>query len=39
MKTLMSGLIAISILAGITVPVAAAVDTKTFYEQQDRDRY
>jgi hypothetical protein len=37
MKTIVSTLIALSILAGIAGPLAA-LDTKTFYEQQDRAR-
>jgi len=35
MKTIVSTLIALSILAGIAGPLAA-LDPKTFYEQQDR---
>jgi hypothetical protein len=35
MKTIMSALIALSVLAGIAGP-ASALDTKTFWEQQDR---
>jgi hypothetical protein len=38
MKTIISGLIALSVLAGIAGP-ATALDTKTFYDQQDRGRY
>lgn len=38
MKTILSTLIALSVLAGITGP-AAAVDAKTLYEQLDRDRF
>ena len=38
MKTIISTLIALSILAGIAGPLAA-MDPKTFYEQQDRARY
>jgi hypothetical protein len=39
MKTIVSVLIALSVLAGIVGPVAAADDSKTFFEQQDRTRY
>jgi hypothetical protein len=39
MKTIVSALIALSVLAGIAGPVAAADDAKTFFEQQDRARY
>jgi hypothetical protein len=38
MKTIVSTLIALSILAGIAGPLAA-LDAKTFYEQQDRARH
>jgi hypothetical protein len=38
MKTIVSALIALSVLAGIAAPVSA-LDTKTFYEQQDRQSY
>lgn len=38
MKIIVSALVALSVLAGIAGP-AAAVDAKTFYEQQERDRY
>jgi hypothetical protein len=38
MKTIVSALIALSVLAGIAGS-AAALDAKTFYEQQDRTRY
>ena len=34
MKTIVSALIALSVLAGIAAP-ASALDAKTFYEQQD----
>ena len=37
MKTIVSALIALSVLAGIAAP-ASAIDAKTFYEQQDRSR-
>ena len=35
MKTFVSALIALSVLAGIAAP-ASAFDAKNFYEQQDR---
>jgi len=38
MKSIISALIALSVLAGIAAPVAAA-DAKTFFEQQERARY
>ncbi len=38
MKTIVSALVALSVLAGIAAPVAAA-DARTFYEQQDRAHY
>jgi hypothetical protein len=38
MKTIVSALVALSVLAGIAGPVAAA-DAKTFFEQQDRAHY
>ena len=38
MKTIVSALIALSVLAGIAAP-ASALDAKTFYEQQDRQAY
>ena len=36
MKTIISALIALSVLAGIAAP-AGAFDAKSFYEQQDRN--
>jgi hypothetical protein len=39
MKTIVSALVALSVLAGIAGPVAAADDAKSFYEQQDRAHY
>jgi hypothetical protein len=39
MKTIVSTLIALAVLAGIASAPASAFDTKTFYEQQDRSRY
>ena len=38
MKTIISALIALSVVAGIAAP-ASALDHKTFYEQQDRQSY
>ena len=38
MKTILSTLIALSVLAGVAAP-AAAFDAKTFYEQQSRQSY
>jgi hypothetical protein len=38
MKTIISTLIALSVLAGIAAP-ASAVDPKQFYEQQDRESH
>ena len=38
MKTIVSALVALSVLAGIAGPVAAA-DAKSFYEQMERTRY
>jgi hypothetical protein len=38
MKTIVSALIALSVLAGVAAP-ANAIDAKTFYEQQDRASY
>jgi hypothetical protein len=35
MKTIVSALIALSVLAGIAAP-ASAFDAKSFYDQQDR---
>ena len=39
MKTILSAMIALSVLAGFAGSAAADVDAKTFYEQADRDRY
>jgi|SoiMethySBSTD1v2_1073268.scaffolds.fasta_scaffold50108_2 hypothetical protein len=39
MKTILSALVALSVLAVITGPVAAADDAKIFWEQQDRARH
>jgi hypothetical protein len=38
MKTLISALVALSLLTGFAVS-ASAFDAKTFYEQQDRSSY
>jgi hypothetical protein len=38
MKTIVSALIALSVLAGVAAAPAAALDTKRFWELQDRDR-
>ena len=40
MKTIVSALIALSVLAGIAAaPASADTDAKTFYEQQSRQSY
>ena len=40
MKSIVSALIALSVLAGVAAPAsAAALDAKSFYEQADRARY
>jgi hypothetical protein len=39
MKTILSALLALSVLAGFAGTAAANVDAKTFYEQVDRDHY
>jgi len=39
MKTIVSALIALSVLAGIAAPASAPFDAKTFYEQMDRASY
>jgi hypothetical protein len=38
MKTIASALLALSVLAGVAGS-AAALDAKTFYEQQDRSHF
>ena len=38
MKTIASALIALSVLAGIAAP-ASALETETFWQQQDRNHY
>jgi hypothetical protein len=37
MKTIVSALIALSVLAGIAAPASAAWAAKSFYEQVDRN--
>jgi hypothetical protein len=39
MKTIVSALIALSVLSGIAVAPASALDAKTFWEQQDGSRW
>ena len=39
MKTIVSSLIALAVLAGIASVPASAFDAKSFFEQQDRSRY
>jgi hypothetical protein len=39
MKTIVSSLIALSVLACIASVPASAFDAKSFFEQQDRSRY
>jgi hypothetical protein len=39
MKTIVSTLIALSVLAGIAAPASAALDSKTLFEQMDRAHY
>jgi len=36
MKTIVSALLAVSVLAGVAAAPAAAFDAKTFFEQQER---
>jgi hypothetical protein len=38
MKTIISALLALSVLTGVAAK-AYAFDAKTFYEQEDRDHY
>jgi hypothetical protein len=38
MKTLVSALLALTILTGVAAS-ASAFDSKTFYQEQDRSRY
>ena len=37
MKTLVSALVALSVVAGVASVPASALDAKTFWEQQDRN--
>jgi hypothetical protein len=37
MKTIVSTLLALLVLAGVAAAPAAAFDAKTFYEQQERE--
>ena len=39
MKTIVSALIALSVLAGIAAPANAALDAKAFFEKMDSARY
>ena len=39
MKTIVSTLLALSVLAGIAAPASAATDAKTFYEDQARQGF
>jgi hypothetical protein len=39
MKTFLSALLALSVIAGIAAPASADLDAKTFYERQDRSSY
>ena len=39
MKTILSALVALSVLAGIASAPANAFDAKSFYAQQDRNHY
>jgi hypothetical protein len=39
MKTILSALVALSVLAGIAAAPASAFDAKSFYAQQDRAHY
>ena len=39
MKTILSTLIALSVLAGVAAAPASAFDAKNFYEQQERQSY
>jgi hypothetical protein len=38
MKTIVSALIALSVLAGVAAP-ASALETENFWQQQDRNHY
>ena len=37
MKTILSALVALSVIAGVAGIASAALDAKTFFEQVDRD--
>jgi hypothetical protein len=37
MKTILSALVALSVIAGVAATANAAIDAKTFFEQVDRD--
>ena len=37
MKTILSALVAVSVIAGVAGTANAAIDAKTFFEQVDRD--
>lgn len=39
MKTLVSALIALSMLVAVAAPASAALDARTFYDQMDRESY
>jgi hypothetical protein len=39
MKTIVSALIALSVLAGVAAAPAAAFDAKSFYDQQERESH
>jgi hypothetical protein len=39
MKTIVSALVALSVLAGIAVAPASAADERTFWQQQDASHY
>jgi hypothetical protein len=39
MKTILSGLLALSFLTAVAAPASAAWDVKTFWEQLDRASY
>ena len=37
MKTILSAIVALSVIAGVADSASAALDAKTFFEQIDRD--
>jgi len=39
MKTIVSALVALSVLTGFVASASAHVDAKSFFEQQERARY